>query len=358
MGMNNRERFNCVMNFEKPDEFPLMEFMGFWPETVAAWSRLPNVKGQDLNEHFGLIEQKVVPINFNFIPAFEKKILEQTENYILLIDECGCTKKIENRENCSSMPQYIDFPIKSRRDFEEIKERMDGADHLRRYPANWDTMAAKYSNRDYPLGAVIRGPFAFCRDFMNFEHLMMLAYDEPELIKDMMCFQTDFTIKLWDKLLRDVELDFVFFGEDMAYKNGPMFSPVMLNNLLKPLYKKLIGFVKGNGIKNVILDSDGNVNSLLELFADSGVTCIQPIERTAGMDPEEIRKKYPRLQMIGGIDKLNIAKGKKGIEEEMKKVKAIIGKSGWLPCFDHSVPPIISYENYKLYVESLREAVN
>ena len=136
-----------------------------------------------------------------------------------------------------------------------------------------------------------------------------------------------------------------------------MFSPVMLNELLRPLYKKLVGFVKDNGIENVLLDSDGDVRSLIELYTDSGVTGILPLERTAGMDPVEIRKTYPKLQLIGGIDKLNIAKGKQGIDEEMKKVKAIVGKSGWIPCFDHAVPPIVSYEDYKLYLDCLREAV-
>lgn len=349
--MNNRERFNCVMNFEKPDSFPMMEFMGYWPETRAAWEDVAGTR--DLAEHFGLVKQQEVPIDFNPVPAFEEKILEETESHIIMIDKTGCTKRIENKPDCSSMPHYIDFPIKNRADFESMKERLDGSDHVRRYPENWTELVQAYKRRDYPLGAIIRGPFAFCRDFVNFQELMLMAYDHPGLVRDMMAFQVDFTIQLWDKLLNDVELDFIYIGEDMAYKSGPMFSPVMLNELLRPLYRKLTGFLKSNGVNIIILDSDGNVNSLLDLYVDSGFNCILPLERAAGMNPAAVREQYPELRMFGGIDKLKVSEGGDTMIKEMKNAVKVAEKGGFIPCFDHSVPPIISYENYKAYLELL-----
>jgi len=336
----------------------MMEFMGFWPETEAAWKALPEVDGQDLFEHFGLVRQQFVPVDFNFVPAFEEKILEQTDTHILMVDATGCTKRIEKKEHCSSMPHFIDFPIKDRADFEAVKERLNGKDYGNRYPKDWRMRVAEYADRDYTLGAIIRGPFAFCRDFVHFEQLMMMAYDDPTLIQEMMAFQATFIIHLWEKLLNDVSLDFVYVGEDMAYKTGPMFSPSMLRAWLKPLYMELTSFFKAAGVQTIILDSDGDVRSLLDLFVESGITCILPLERAAGMDPTEIRQRYPRLQMIGGIDKQAIAQGRDGIRQEMHKVRSIVGQSGWIPCFDHSVPPIVSYQDYRDYLNCLRETLN
>jgi hypothetical protein len=34
--MNARQRFNAVMNFEKPDRNLLWE-MGYWPDTLERW---------------------------------------------------------------------------------------------------------------------------------------------------------------------------------------------------------------------------------------------------------------------------------------------------------------------------------
>ncbi len=344
------------MNFEKPDVFPMMEFMGYWPETKAAWEDAAGTR--ELIDHFGLVKSQHLPIDFNPMPAFEEKILEETESHIIMIDKTGCTKMIENKDDCSSMPHYIDFPIKSRTDFESMKERLDGADHINRYPSNWSESVHNYKQRDYPLGVSIRGPFAFCRDFVNFQDLMLMVYDDPGLLKDMMSFQVDFTILLWDKLLNEVDLDFIYIGEDMAYKNGPMFSPDMFNELLSPLYRKLTAFLRSNGVNIMILDSDGDVRSLLDLYVNSGFTCILPLERVAGMNPVIVREQYPELRMFGGIDKLKVSKGGDIMMEEVANAVKAADKGGYIPCFDHSVPPIISYEDYKAYLEILGNMLN
>jgi uroporphyrinogen decarboxylase len=351
--MNNRERFLSVLQFEKPDWFPVMEYMGFWNEVVSAWNEQGhNFQTVDeIHEHFGLMRPHYVPINFNFVPPFEVRIIEETDRHITMIDEQGCTKKVEKRS--SAMPHYLDFPIKGRRDFEAIRERLNPFDV--RYPADWDSLVKQYARRDYPLGLLIRGPFAFCRDFVHFERLMMMVYDDIDLIRDMMNFQVDFTIQLWDKAVREIDVDFVYLGEDMAYKNGPMFSPDILNELVAPLYHKLSDFFKSNGIRNFILDSDGCALKLLPMYIENGITGILPVERAAGMDPVKIRKEYPKLQMIGGVDKLKIAEGGAAIDSEIAKIRGVVKSGGYIPSFDHSVPPIVSYHNYTVYMNKLKD---
>ncbi|HEY5141462.1 MAG TPA: hypothetical protein VIJ25_19430, partial [Methylococcales bacterium] len=166
--MTNRDNFLAVLDFEKPDTFPLMEFMGYWPEVKPRWSREGFDDAEDIHEHFGLMQQHYLPINFNFVPPFEVRIIEETDQHITMTDEQGCTKKVE--KNSSAMPHYLDFPIKDRQDFEAIRERLNP--FAMRYPADWDSLIKKYACRDYPLGLLIRGPFAFCRDFVQFERLM------------------------------------------------------------------------------------------------------------------------------------------------------------------------------------------
>jgi hypothetical protein len=350
--MNNRERFLSVLNYEKPDVFPLMEFMGFWPEVKSRWINEGLDEKDDLFEHFGLIEPKYVPIDFNFVPPFEKEIIEETDSHLILRDELGCTKKIEKAT--SAMPHYIEFPIKNRRDFEEIRERLNPFDFVHRYPANWDNLVTEYKTRTYPLGLIIRGPFAFCRDFVAFEQLMMMPYDDMELLRDMMNFQVDFTIKLWSRVVAEVEVDFIYLGEDMAYKNGPMFAPKLLSELVSPLYQKLSNFFKAHGIRNFLLDSDGCVSKLIPMYLASGVTGILPVEVVANIDPLVIRKEFPKLQMIGGVNKLSIIDGGRLIDDEIEKVKILVESGGYIPSFDHSVPPVVSYQNYKTYIAKLK----
>jgi len=71
---------------------------------------------------------------------------------------------------------------------------------------------------------------------------MMLFYDDKELVAEMFELQVDFMMKLWEKALNDIEVDMVYIGEDMAYKNGPMVSRDFFEELIFPQYKKLTGY--------------------------------------------------------------------------------------------------------------------
>ncbi|MCX6984122.1 MAG: hypothetical protein NT118_05125 [Lentisphaerae bacterium] len=350
--MNARERFLSVMNFEKPDRLPFWEFMGFWPETIDRWHNEGLPENVSTEEYFGFDHFEFMPVDFNFVPAFERVIIEEDEDTRIVRDESGRTKK--EFKYGSAMPHHIEFPIKTRTDFLELKERLDSSSP-QRYPANFDSVVERYRNRDYPIGLISRGFFAFGRDFMSFEDLMVAFAEQPEWMEEMMDFHLDFLMRLWEKALNDVEVDMVYLGEDMAYKTSPMISPGMVTQMMLPRYKKLTGFLKNNGVKNIILDSDGDIRSLVPIFLEGGLTGVLPIEHNASCDPVDFRNKYPGLQMIGGLSKQAIALGGKSMEDEVSsKAGKLVSLGGYIPGFDHSVHPDTSLEIYKQYLDIIK----
>lgn len=351
--MTGRERFRRVMAFEEVRPFPFMEYMGFWPETRAAWDEHVAMDA-DINAHFGYVAMGHVPVDFNFVPAFRREVVEETEEWQLVRDEQNCLKK--EFKNSSAMPHYLEFPITGRESFEGLRERLNPASP-ERYPGNWDELVRGYAEREYPLQITCRGPFAFGRDFIEFTQYMMLFYDDPDFVAEMFRFHVDFVIGLWERALSEVEVDVVYIGEDMAYKNGPMVSVEMFEKLLLPEYQRLTAFVRGKGVQTIVLDSDGNIEPVLDLVVAAGFDAILPMERAAGMEPERIREKYPRLKLIGGVDKLKIAAGGGALEEEVGRAARLVRQGGYIPSLDHSVPPIVSYERYVEYVDKLRAAV-
>ena len=55
--MNNVERFNAVLNFRKPDRLPVVEWAGWWNETIDRWMKegLPSdIPWEKIQTHFGL----------------------------------------------------------------------------------------------------------------------------------------------------------------------------------------------------------------------------------------------------------------------------------------------------------------
>jgi len=350
--MNARERFNAVMRFEKPDRLPFMEFMFYWPETLDRWKDEGMPADAEPVAYFGYDRFEWLPVDFNFIPPFEVQVLEEDEKTRVVRDAVGVVKR--EFKYGSAMPHYIDFPIKTREDFLELKERLDPTSP-ERYPSHWDKLAASLRNRDYPVGLVCRGLLAFLRDFMDFNSMSVAFLEQPGWVAEMMDFHTDFLIRYWEKALSEVEVDMVQLGEDMAFKTGPMISPALVSELMVPRYKKVTDFLQAHGVPARIIDSDGDVRSLIPLYLEAGLTGVLPLENNAHCEPVSLREQHPRLQMVGGINKQTIALGGEHIERELaEKVGKVGPTGGYIPSFDHSVHPAVSFDAYRHYLARLR----
>ena len=350
--MTYRESFLEVLDFRLPKSPPITEYLFYWPETERSWAK--HTGGKSIISHLGLPYSVPVPIDFNFVPAFEETVHEETDEYMVVTDVFGTRKKII--KNSSAMPEYLEFPIKTRGDFIELKKRLDPLSPGR-YPENWDEIVENLKKSEYPVYAGSRGPFAFLRDFIGFEDLMAMFCEQGGFIREMTEFHAEFSCRLWDRMLDGFVPDYATFGEDMAYKHASMVSPAMVREYILPAWKKITSHLRSRGIAHIFVDSDGNTEELLPLFLEGGFDGTYPVERAAGMDPEEIREKYPRFLIIGGIDKIAAASGRKGIDAEVGKAARLYAKGGYIPSFDHSVPPIISYEDYRYYLDELKKAL-
>jgi uroporphyrinogen decarboxylase len=125
-----------------------------------------------------------------------------------------------------------------------------------------------------------------------------------------------------------------------------------------PCYKKLTGVLLDHGVRTMIVDSDGDNWKLIPLFMEGGVTGLGPMEVAAGMDVARLRDAFPRLQMLGGIDKRRLAGGREAIDEELAaRVPQVLRIGGYVPCCDHGVPPDVSWDNFRYYRGRLTEMV-
>jgi uroporphyrinogen decarboxylase len=84
-----------------------------------------------------------------------------------------------------------------------------------------------------------------------------------------------------------------------------------------------------------------------------GITGTYPLEVNAGMDVVKIRQRFPRFQLMGGIDKIQLMKGKADIDRELDRLPEIIEQGGYIPHGDHCIPEGVSWDNFKYYRERL-----
>lgn len=68
-------------------------------------------------------------------------------------------------------------------------------------------------------------------------------------------------------------------------------------------------------------------------------------------------ERYPNVGVIGGLRKEAMYEGKAAIDAEMVKARQWIRKGRYIPGPDHFVLEYASFENYRYFMESLKEVV-
>jgi len=188
----------------------------------------------------------------------------------------------------------------------------------------------------------------------------MMMYDEPKLVKDMNEFFLRFIMDYWDILIKDIKPDVVLIWEDMASKTGSMISREMFEEFLSRYYVRLIAFLTQHGIKNIHVDSDGFIEDLIPLWVRLGVTGIFPFERQAGNDMLRIRREFPKLQIMGAVDKRVFMRERplSDIDEDLLIIETLLTQGGCIPHADHHVPDDACWNNFRYYRTRLNDLID
>lgn len=192
------------------------------------------------------------------------------------------------------------------------------------------------------------------REWCGFEGLCLRMADDPEFVDEMAQLWTDFCSAVMRPILARVQIDYLYFSEDMAYKEHAMISPAMCHRWLQPAYERWIGEAKAAGCEIFDMDSDGRVDELIPIWADSGINVCDPVEVAAGNDLVAYRERFGRrMAYKGGVDKRAIAKGGEIIEAELERLRPVVDDGGYIPGCDHGVPSDISWPNFVSYARRL-----
>ena len=359
--MTPRERFHATMDGKKPDRFFRYE-LGAWPSTIKKWKTQGMPEDADFNAHFGMDPFFRLPFATGYTdsplyPRFERKTLTKGAGWEIVKDSDGIVKKVLSADGDLSMPQFLEFPMKSGSDWPALESRLDPA-NVPKLLGDVAPVALKLSQMpDVPVVMTICGGFGHPRNLMGDEALFYAMFDEPELIRMIIANWLALYKSVIDFVCGAVKVDCMLIWEDMCYRNGPLIGPGHFTEFILPSYTDLISHAKSRGIDYVWVDTDGDVRKLLPLFLAAGVDALLPFEVQAGMDVVSIRKEYGgSFTIIGGIDKRVLAGDRGGIKAEVDRVLPFFTESGrYIPTLDHTAPVNVPYENFLYYLECVRE---
>ena len=348
MSMTPTERTLAALRFERPDRIPTFDsFWSEWTEEVRCKYGLP--EGASVEEHYGIDVQLLYPVE-GMYPS-RVRVVSETETEQVTVNAWGVT---ERRVKGAFFAEDIDVPIKTHADLDKMP--FDPPLLESRYEHFLDP--DRYQPDRFCYWVKTGGPYlrsAFMRGTANW--LMDLAGDEG-FAKELADRSGDHLMQVGREALhRSKRYDTgVWIFDDMAYNEGPMFSPDTFERVLLPAYRHMISSWKEAGASFVLLHSDGNIEPLIPMLIDAGIDGFNPVEPRSGMDLVRLREQYGnQAAWIGGMcNSIVLPNGPiEAIREQARRIVEA-GRDGGVIIGAHSIGPDIPIEHYEAYLDQVR----
>jgi uroporphyrinogen decarboxylase-like protein len=353
--MTTRELWQAIMNYGEFDRMPVIHWTG-WTETLQRWKQEGLPEDVNIHEYLGTVPHWTgVGANLDLYPAFEEEVLEETDEYRIFRARDGVVQ--QDWKNRSCIPHFIDFTLKTADDWPEYKKRLqpDPA----RIPEDLEDRIAAAEASDLPICIGTASMMGWIRNWMGVENMSYLMYDAPDVYHDMVDTLAELTCWSLDQIIPKMHTkpDLGFGWEDICGKNGPLVSPPLFREHVAPGYLKMREKLESYGVKFLGIDSDGFVEPLMKDWLDAGVNVHFPIEiGTWDADSMTLRKKFGKdLHVIGGYNKLALEKGRDAIDAELARRIPIMKAGGFVLMPDHLITPGTPLDDYKYYLDRVRE---
>lgn len=156
---------------------------------------------------------------------------------------------------------------------------------------------------------------------MGWDYFSYALYDDPGLLHELFEIYTDWYARAICHICA-LGFDFLWAGDDVAFRSGPMISPRIFRQLFMPYYRK----VAENISLPWIFHTDGNFLPILKDLLSLGMNGLHPIEPDA-VNIQQVKQAVgSQVTLVGNID-INILS--LGTPEEVEAItRATIQKAG------------------------------
>jgi hypothetical protein len=323
--MNHVERFRAVMDFQPVDRLPRWEWAMWWDQTIARWKREGLPAGLesvfDIAEFFGL-------------DPYQQFWFSTTDPTI------------------EAVQHHVEGIVSNMDDYLRLRGRLF-PDHTRAIES-MRPWAQRQARGEAVVWITLEGCFWFPRTLMGFTKLGLALYDQPELLHHINQELTQFNLRILERVLSVCTPTFATIAEDMSYNHGPMISERHFDEFIAPYYRRIIPRLLECEIIPIV-DTDGDVTRLIPWLLREGIRGVLPLERQAGVDGLAIRRRFPKLVMIGHYNKMVMNQGEAAMRAEFERLLPLMRSGGFIPSVDHQTPPGVSLEQYRIYRRLLDE---
>ena len=336
--MTRKERFLAALRGEIPDRVPMFDFLFQQPMYEALIGRRPEgYNGRDSVECALALDHDGVWLPFGGFSGYRPEYLAEN----VYRDEWGTV--YQKNEASWPIDAPIDYPIRSRADLKGYKP----PDPTLPGRAAEIEAAKAMDNDEIALLGGVAGPVTTLWLLMGYEALSFALYEDPGLITELCQIAIDFSK---EAARRSIEAGCcgVWVSEDLGDSTRGFFRLEHYRRHFLPPFEQLVEYIVGLGVP-ALLHSCGHITDYLDDLAQTGISAIHPLQRTAGMDLGDIKARYgQRFCIIGNIDSsctLPFGTAEEVASEVREAIDIAAPGGGYVLASDHSLHDGIPIEN-------------
>ncbi len=336
--MTSRERVLTALRCQEPDRVPFLESVVDEPVALALLGKpIPlGLKGGELGtaDEPVLIGGLLGSANYSALDLARNMCLDGFGMYCFL-KHGGVQKEVDGHFMVAG------GSIKTRADLSRIHLPDPGDPALwepyRRFLAETvDTGLARFCFLNLGSDPVILG--------MGFQAFAEALYEDRALVEDLFEIYTGWYARAAAQLSA-LDFDFLWFGDDLAFKTAPFVSPRVFRELYMPHFRNVVENIR----KPWIFHSDGNLMPILDDLLSLGMNGLHPIEPGA-MDLALLKKRYGgNLCLVGHISVDALSRGTPEEVDALVKQAITVAApcGGYIAGSSNSVPYYAKPENVR-----------
>ena len=206
------------------------------------------------------------------------------------------------------------------------------------------------------VAPTIFAPLTLTYEALGIDRLAYLVYDDPELVIHLLDHFTRDARAVAEAVV-DLDVDFVYVADDIAFNTGPFLHPRMMEELWLPRTATIIEPLKSRGIP-LAFHCCGNLTLVLPWLIELGFLAIQPVQPTCN-DIYALKRQYgERMCFIGNIDVagcLSFGTVDDVVRETKEHIDRLAYNGGYVAASSHSIIESVKPENYAAMLETIIE---
>jgi uroporphyrinogen decarboxylase len=198
----------------------------------------------------------------------------------------------------------------------------------------------------------------------GYEHGYMDMALNPDLARALMERITELKLAYWEKVLDEIgpDIDIAAEADDLGAQHAPLFSPQAYRDIVKPLHKQIIDYIKSRSNARFFLHSCGAIKELIPDLIDIGVDALNPVQVSAeGMETAQLKAEFGRdITFWGGtVDpQKTLARGtpEEVKAETLRRIEDLKPGGGFVIASIHNMQAQVPVENMLAFWEAVEEA--